>query len=187
MDELVISEQEIHDVCSKMGKKLTTLLAQEEKLPLFVCVMKGAMSFMVDLLKRVEVPLLEDYIQIQSYCGTRSTGSVCLVKDIATPIDGRTVVIVEDIVDTGLSMNFLLAHLQAIGHPKRIIVCALFDKKCARKVETQIDYAGRVLTENKFLLGYGLDYKGLKRNVPFVYVPSPAEVGEMDAILAQKS
>ena len=106
MDELVISEQEIHDVCSKMGKKLTTLLAQEEKLPLFVCVMKGAMSFMVDLLKRVEVPLLEDYIQIQSYCGTRSTGSVCLVKDIATPIDGRTVVIVEDIVDTGLSMNF---------------------------------------------------------------------------------
>ena len=80
-----------------------------------------------------------------------------------------------------------MAHLQAIGHPKRIIVCALFDKKCARKVETQIDYAGRVLTENKFLLGYGLDYKGLKRNVPFVYVPSPAEVGEMDAILAQKS
>jgi hypoxanthine phosphoribosyltransferase len=170
-----------------MGKELTVLLSDEEKLPLFLCVMKGAMNFMVDLLKRVEVPLLEDYIQIQSYDGTHSTGTIALIKDISTAIDGRTVVIVEDIVDTGLSMNFLLAHLQKIGHPKRIIVCALFDKKCARKVETQIDYAGVVLTENKFLLGYGLDYKGLKRNVPFVYVPSPAEVKAMDEILAKKS
>ncbi len=187
MDELVISEAEINAVCAKMGKELTTVLAHEEKLPVFVCVMKGAMNFMVDLLKRVEVPLIEDYVQLQSYNGTHTTGKVVLVKDLSTAIDDRTVVVVEDIVDTGLSMNFLLDHLQKIGHPKRIIVCALFDKKCARKVETQIDYAGRVLLKNKFLLGYGLDYKGLKRNVPFVYVPSPSEIKEMDEILAKKA
>jgi hypoxanthine phosphoribosyltransferase len=187
MKEIVMSEKEIGEACKRIGKSLTQELSYEEKLPLFVCVMKGAMNFMVDLLKQVEVPLFEDYVQLQSYSGTKTTGQVLLKRDISTPIDGRTVVVVEDVVDTGLSMNFLLAHLKSIGKPKRIIVCALFDKKIARKVETQVDYAGRVLEENKFLLGYGLDYNGLKRNVPYVYVPTHEEVQEMDVLLAKKS
>jgi hypoxanthine phosphoribosyltransferase len=187
MDEMVMSEKEINEVCSKMGQELTILLSNEEKLPLFICVMKGAMNFMVDLLKRVDLPLLEDYVQLQSYSGTHSTGTVTLVKDVSTNYDGRTVVVVEDIVDTGLSMNFLLEHLQKSGHAKRIIVCALFDKKCARKVETQVDFVGRTLTKNKFLLGYGLDYEGLRRNNPFVYVPTSQEVEEMDELIAKKN
>lgn len=187
MKEIVMSEKEIGEACKRIGKSLTQELSNEEKLPLFVCVMKGAMNFMVDLLKQVDVPLFEDYVQLQSYSGTQTTGQVLLKRDISTPIDGRTVVVVEDVVDTGLSMNFLLAHLKSVGKPKRIIVCALFDKKIARKVETQVDYAGRVLEENKFLLGYGLDYNGLKRNVPYVYVPTHEEVQEMDVLLAKKS
>lgn len=181
-----MSEKEIDAACPKMGKELTVALSDEKKLPLFVCIMKGAMNFMVDLLKHVDVPLLEDYIQLQSYSGTKSTGEVTLCKDISTNFDGRTVVIVEDVIDTGLSMNFLVSHLKKTGHPKRIIVCALFDKKNARKVDAQVDYAGQVLTENKFLLGYGLDYKGLKRNVPYVYIPTPEEVQEMDDLLAKR-
>ncbi|MCH3909876.1 MAG: hypoxanthine phosphoribosyltransferase [Bacilli bacterium] len=186
MKEMVMSEKEILTACSKIGASLTSSLKDEDKLPLFVCVMKGAMEFMVDLLKHVDVPLLVDYIQLQSYSGTHSTGEVSLLKDISTNVDGRTVVIVEDVVDTGLSMNFLLDHLKKIGNPKRVIVCALFDKKCARKVQTQVDYVGMSLTENKFLLGYGLDYNGLKRNVPYVYIPTSEEVGEMDEILKKR-
>jgi hypoxanthine phosphoribosyltransferase len=124
-------------------------------------------------LKYVSVPLLEDYVQLESYSGTQSTGTVRLKRDIATPIDGRSVVIVEDVVDTGLSMAFLTNSIFArSGNPNGFSICALFDKKIARKVEVEVDYAGRVLTENKFLLGYGLDYKGLKRNVPYVYIPT---------------
>ena len=84
-------------------------------------------------------------------------------------------------------MSFLTKHLQEIGKPKQIILCALFDKKIARQVEVKVDYAGRVLTENKFLLGYGLDYKGLKRNIPYVYIPTTEEVAEMDQLLAKKN
>lgn len=186
MDEMVMSEKQINEVCSRIGGELTKLLAGEEKLPVFVCVMKGAMNFMVDLLKRVDLPLLEDYVQLRSYSGTQSTGTVTLVKDLSTPCDGRTVVVVEDVVDSGLTMNFLLDHIEKTSHPKRILVVTLFDKKCARKVETQVDFAGRVLTENKFLLGYGLDYEGLRRNNPYVYIPSKEEVREMDELIAKR-
>lgn len=186
MKEMVMSEQEILEACQKIGASLTKDLANEEKLPLFICVMKGAMNFMVDLLKRVDVPLLEDYVQLQSYNGIHSTGNVKLLNDVKYNIDGRSIVIVEDVVDTGLSMDFLVKHLKNVGHPKRIIVCALFDKKIARKVEVKVDYCGRVLEENKFLLGYGLDYRGLKRNVPFVYTPTDEEVASLDKILKEK-
>jgi hypoxanthine phosphoribosyltransferase len=187
MKEMVLSRRAIALTCAKLGSQLTELLKDEEKLPLFVCVMKGAMPFMVDLLKDVKVPLLEDYVQLESYSGTQSTGTVQLKHDISTPIDGRSVIIVEDVVDTGLSMAFLKEHLQTLGQPKRIVICALFDKKIARKVEVKVDFAGRVLTENKFLLGYGLDYNGLERNTPYVYIPSGEEVQALDDLLKKKA
>jgi hypoxanthine phosphoribosyltransferase len=187
MKEMVMSHQAIDITCANLGQKLTSMLKDEEKLPLFICVMKGAMPFMVDLLKYVSVPLLEDYVQLESYSGTQSTGTVHLKKDITTPIDGRSVIIVEDVVDTGLSMAFLKQHLETLGKAKRIVICALFDKKIARKVEVKVDLAGRVLTENKFLLGYGLDYNGLERNTPYVYVPTEEEVKALDELLKSKA
>jgi hypoxanthine phosphoribosyltransferase len=187
MKEMVMSHQAIEITCADLGQKLTTLLKNEEKLPLFICVMKGAMPFMVDLLKYVSVPLLEDYVQLESYSGTQSTGTVHLKRDITTSIDGRSVVVVEDVVDTGLTMAFLKEHLLSLGQPKRILICALFDKKIARKVDVQVDLTGRVLTENKFLLGYGLDYNGLERNTPYVYVPTEEEVKALDDLLKAKA
>jgi hypoxanthine phosphoribosyltransferase len=185
MKEMVMTEADIVSACRRLGRQLTEDLKGEEKLPLFVCVMKGAMPFMVDLLKYVDVPLIEDYVQLESYSGTKSTGEVRLLRDLSTSIDGRSVVIVEDVVDTGLSMAFLTKHIRESGKPKRVLVCALFDKKIARQIEVKVDYAGRVLSENKFLLGYGLDYKGLKRNVPYVYIPTSEEVKAMDELLAK--
>lgn len=186
MKEMVMSEEDIRLACERIGGELNQRLAKEEKLPLFVCVMKGAMEFMVDLLKNVKVPLLEDFVQVSSYSGLHSTGKITLNRDLQTSIDGRSVIVIEDVVDTGLTMHYLLEHLREIGKPKQIILCALFDKKTARKIEVQVDYCGRVLPDNKFLVGYGLDYKGLYRNLPYVYVPTSEEVEAMDRELATK-
>ena len=186
MKEMVLSSEEILAITKELGAEISEDLKSEAKLPLFVCVLKGAMKFMVDLLKHVTIPNLEDYVHLCSYDGTKSTGKVELIQDLSYDIDDRTVVIVEDVVDSGITMDFLIRHLKQKGHPKRILVCALFDKRPPRQVEVQIDYVGKVLHENKFLLGYGLDYRGLKRNVPYVYVPSDDEIASMDALLQEK-
>ena len=180
MQELVLSQEEIRGVCTRLGAELTKDLQDEEKMPLFVCTMKGAMYFMADLLREVKVPVLEDYVQISSYEGTQSTGKIVMNRAIGTNYDGRTVVIVEDIVDTGLSMDFLLRAVKDGGKPTRVLLVALFDKAPARKIDVKIDYVGVVMDQIKFLIGYGLDYDGYGRNIPYVFVPTPEEIEEMD-------
>ena len=186
MEELVMSQEDITRACQRIGSALTKRLEGEKKLPVFICVMKGALNFMAELLKYTDIPLIEDYVQLKSYDGLRSTGKVNIEKDITTSLDGRVVVIVEDVVDTGYSMAALTAHLQAIGKPKQILIACLCDKTGARKVPVNVDYAGREFPQDKFLIGFGLDYKGLKRNVPYVYTPTKEEVEEMDKILEEK-
>jgi len=185
MEELVMSNREILDACERIGADLTNRLKGVSGIPLFVCVMKGAINFMVDLMQNVEMDILTDYIQIRSFEGMESTGKVTLIKDASHRVKDRTVVIVEDVVDTGISMDFLTKHFQELG-AKEVIVVALFDKKDARKVPVKIDYVGKVLEGSKFLVGYGLDYRGLMRNVPFVYVPTKDEVAEWDALLEKR-
>lgn len=107
MKEMVMSEETIFDICKRLGEEISKDLQNEEKLPIFVCVMKGAIQFMVDLMKHVTIPSIIDYVQLSSYEGTSSTGNVKLIKDMSYSVDGRTIVIVEDVVDTGYSMGFL--------------------------------------------------------------------------------
>ena len=183
---MVMSSDEILSVTERLGKELSERLKDEEKLPIFVCVMKGAMQFCVDLMKHVTIPVVVDYVQLSSYEGTQSTGNVRLIKDMSYSIDKRTIVIVEDVVDTGYSMQFLKKHLQSIGSPKDILICALFDKQPLHKVDVKVDYVGKVLTENKFLIGYGLDYREIQRNVPYVYIPKDEEIAEMDKMIEEK-
>lgn len=179
MDKIILSEQEIKDVCVRLGAQITNDLKNEEKIPVFVGVMKGALNFMMDLLKRVDLPLYTDYIQISSYVGTQTSGVVFLSRDTSVDLTGRTVVIIEDVVDTGISMDYLVKHMMKKG-PKRVLVCTLFDKKVARKVPVQIDYFGKELTANEFLLGYGLDYNEIHRNEPFVFTPAEGEIKALD-------
>jgi hypoxanthine phosphoribosyltransferase len=186
MQELVMSQEEIKAACQKIGKALAERLGNEKKLPVFICVMKGALNFMAELLKYTDIPLIEDYVQLKSYSGLQSTGKVSIEKDITTSIDNRVVVIIEDVVDTGYSMTALTKHLQEIGKPKEILIACLCDKTGARKVPVHVDYAGKVFSQDKFLIGFGLDYNGLKRNVPYVYTPTKEEVAEMDEILKDK-
>jgi hypoxanthine phosphoribosyltransferase len=174
--EIVLSEQEIQDICNDIGAKLSKELANEERTPLFLGVMKGALNFMFDLIKRIDRPIFTDFIQISSYAGVQTTGKINLKKDFDMDIKDRTVVVVEDVVDTGISMKYLIDHLNEHYQPKRIIICALFDKEYARCEDIKIDYVGKVLKENCFLVGYGLDYNELERNVPYVYIATPEDI-----------
>jgi len=186
MKEIVLSQQEISAICKRLGKEITQALASDKEAPVLCCVMNGAVNFMVDLMREIDVPVLFDYVQISSWEGTSSTGEVKFIKDLSLDITGRTLVIVEDIVDTGLSMHALLEHINKTRKPKRILVATLFDKAVARKVPVQVDFVGMRLTENKFLVGYGLDYKGLLRNVPYVYVPTEEEIASFDELAKMK-
>ena len=145
--------------------------------------MKGAVHFLADLVKNIDIPLFIDYIQVSSYFGTSRTGEIHLVKDLTYDIKDRTVVIVEDIIDTGLSMEYLVNHINNKYHPKRIIITALFDKPVARKNHIRCDYPGYILKEDKFLVGYGLDYKELFRNVPDVFIPSEEDIKTWDEVV----
>ena len=179
MRKIVFNETEIQGACERIACELTKELVNEEKIPIFLGVMKGALNFFLDLTKRIKMPIYIDYIQISSYQGTKSTGQVQLVHDLRFDCEGRTVVIVEDIVDTGVSMNYLVKHINEKYHPKRVIVCTLFDKINARTAPIKIDYSGKVLAQNDFLIGYGLDYRELHRNVPYVYIPDEEEYNEL--------
>ena len=174
--EIVLSEEEIQNICNDFGKRLTEELKNEEKTPLSLGVMKGALNFMFDLIKRIDRPIYTDFIQISSYAGVQSTGKINLKKDFDMDIKDRTVVVVEDVVDTGISMKYLIDHLNENYKPKRIIICSLFDKEYARCEDIKIDYCGKVLKENSFLVGYGLDYNELERNVPYVYIAKPEDI-----------
>ena len=174
--EIVLSEQEIQDICNDFGAKLSKDLENEKRTPLFLVVMKGALNFMFDLIKRIERPIYTDFIQISSYAGVQSTGKINLKKDFDMDIKDRTVVVVEDVVDTGISMKYLIDHLIENYQQKRIIICFLFYKEYARCEDIKIDYVGKVLKENCFLVGYGLDYNELERNVPYVYIATPEDI-----------
>lgn len=183
MKEIVLSEEQIALIVKNLGEKLTHDLANEKRPPVFLCVMKGALPFYSDLIKEVKLDIICDYVQLSSYDGgLASRGTISLDKDIATDLDGRTVVIVEDIVDSGLSIDFLLKHINARFKPEKVLVCALFDKFVARKNHVKVDYCGAKLPEAKFLVGYGLDYRQLLRNVPFVYVPDEEEIAAWDKL-----
>ena len=179
MRKIVFNETEIQGACERIANELTKELVNDEKIPLFLGVMKGALNFFMDLTKRFEIPIYLDYIQVSSYEGTKSTGNVKLLHDLRFDCEGRSVVIVEDIIDTGTSMNYLLKYIEEKYHPKRIFVVALFDKINARTVPVKIDYSGKVLAQNDFLIGYGLDYKELHRNIPYVYIPDEDEYNEL--------
>lgn len=178
-----MSEQQIQQTCQKLGNQLTQELAHEEKIPLFVGVMKGALNFFYALVPNVKMKILTDFVETSSYEGTQSTGTVTLTKDLSINPEGRTLVLVEDVVDTGLSMRYLVDYINSHYKPKRILICALFDKQAMRKEDIQADFAGMVLKENKFLIGFGLDYRELDRQIPYVYVPEEKDIQEMDALL----
>ena len=134
---------------------------------LLICVLKGAVFFLSDLMRSIEVPCEVDFMAVASYGdATDSSGVVRILKDLDAPIDGRHVLIVEDIVDSGLTLQYLMRNLKARG-PASIEVCALLTKPSRRKAEVGAKYIGFEIP-NRFVIGYGLDHAERHRNLPYV-------------------
>ena len=142
--------------------------------PMLVGVLKGAVVFLADLMRAIDAPCECDFIALSSYgASTRSSGIVELTKDLSVPIEGRDVLIVEDIVDTGRTLAYLLRNLET-RQPATLRVCTLLDKVARREVPVSLDYVGFQIPD-EFVVGYGLDFAGLYRNLPYLGVLAPLE------------
>ncbi len=135
-----------------------------DKNPLLVGVLKGSFIFLADLVRALSLPLEIEFVRLSSYIGRDTSGRVEVVQDVRTSIEGRHVLVVEDIVDTGLSLNFLLEHLRR-KNPASLKLCALLDKPSRRRVSLSIDYLGFTIPD-RFVVGYGLDYDEKFRHLP---------------------
>ena len=170
ISEILISTNQIQEKVSTLGRKISQDYAQKN--PLLVGVLKGVLLFMADLLRAITVPVEVDFMAVSSYSAeARERGLVRLVKDLETPITDRHILFVEDVVDTGLTLNYLLGNLRS-RRPASLEVCTLFNKGKHRLIDLPIKYAGFDLPD-LFVVGYGLDYRERYRNLPFVGLLKP--------------
>lgn len=162
----VLTAEQIGDRVREIAARISHEL--DGKFPLFVCILNGAFIFLADLVRALDIPLEVDFAQISSYGDeTISSGRIKVVRDIATQVAGRHVIVVEDIIDTGCTLTHYLNELRARG-PASLRVCALINKPQRRKFPLDIDYVGFQI-ENGFLVGYGLDCGGRYRELPGVF------------------
>ncbi|HOS70006.1 MAG TPA: hypoxanthine phosphoribosyltransferase [Bacillota bacterium] len=167
---IMISEEEISKRVKELGKQLTEDYKGKELL--VVGILKGCMLFLSDLVRTIELPLTMDFMVVSSYgATTKSSGVVRIIKDLEREIEGKDVLIVEDIVDTGLTLSYLVENFKA-RNPKSVRVCSLLDKPDRRKAQVDIQYVGFKIPD-EFVVGYGLDYGENYRNLPFVCVLKP--------------
>jgi hypoxanthine phosphoribosyltransferase len=165
--DVLIPEADLRDRVRALGAEITRDYAGRSLV--VVGVLKGSFIFLADLVRAIDLPVTVDFIGISSYQGTRSSGVVQITSDLSRPIEGKDVLLVEDIVDTGLTMRYLLENLATRG-PAGVKVCALLEKPSRAQVKVPIDYRGFVIGD-EFVVGYGLDWDGRMRNLPFVGVP----------------
>jgi len=183
MQELILSNKQIEDICKKIAGQIDQSIKDEEKTPVVIGVLKGGINYMLDLIKYIESPILTDYIQISSWEGTQSTRIIHLKKDLTLDIENRTIILVDDVIDTGYSYQYLKSFIAQKYKPKKIFVSCLIDKQAERKIEVDIDFPGYVLKEPKFLMGYGLDYKEYGRNIGYIYVPDKEEIENYESMI----
>mgnify|MGYP002767676822 FL=1 len=164
--KVLFSEAEIQNAIKKLGDKINNDYKGEDLF--LVCVLKGAVMFMVDLAKHLKMPVDMEFIRLSSYgSGFTSTGKVNAV-DISLPdLNGKNVLIIEDIIDTGHTARFLMDFMKHNFKAKSVKFCSLLDKRIKREVDIDPDYYG-LDVDDKFLVGYGLDYDGFYRNLPYI-------------------
>ncbi len=169
--QILITEEQIKNRIRELGEVLTAEYADKD--PVIVGVLKGVVVFYADMIREIRVPCQLDFMWLSSYAGTNSTGSLLVRQDLKTDIRGRHVLILEDIFDTGTSLDFTVRHLQEKG-PASIKICTLLDKPERRRpgITLQADYVGFTIP-NAFVVGYGLDYDEKYRNLPYVGILKP--------------
>lgn len=170
VQEVLYSEQQIQEKVKEMGELISRDF--EGRNPLVICVLKGAFIFMADLVKQISIPLEIDFMAVSSYgASTKSSGVVKIIKDLDISVEGRHVLIVEDIIDSGLTLSYLIDVLER-RNAQSITIAALFDKPARRTVDLDADYKGYVIPD-EFVVGYGLDYGEKYRNLPYVGILKP--------------
>ena len=171
IERILLTEQQIQDRIAELGEILTK--EYEGKNPVVVGVLKGVVVFYADMIRKIKTPCQLDFMWISSYAGANSTGTMQVRQDLKTDIKGRHVLILEDIFDTGNSLDFTVKHLMS-REPASLKICTLLDKPERRKpgITLQADYTGFTIP-NAFVVGYGLDYDEKYRNLPYVGILKP--------------
>jgi hypoxanthine phosphoribosyltransferase len=165
--EVLIAEDALRERVTALGAQITKDYAGRSLV--VIGVLKGSFVFLADLVRAIDLPVVVEFMGISSYEGTTTTGVVKITSDVSRSIEGKDVLLVEDIVDTGLTMRYLLDNLATRG-PASLAVCALLEKPARARVTIPIRYRGFVIGD-EFVVGYGLDWDGRMRNLPFVGVP----------------
>lgn len=167
IEEVLVGRDEIREMVQRLGKMISEDYKGEELI--LVGVLKGGFVFLADLMREISIPVDMDLISVSSYgATTKSSGIVRIIKDVDINVSGKHVLIVEDIVDTGLTLKYLKELFNTRG-PKSVKICSAFDKPSRRKIDLDIEYRG-IEVPDKFIVGYGLDYAGKYRNLPDVCV-----------------
>lgn len=171
VEKILYSEEELHAAIQKVGQQISR--DYEDKNLFLVSVLKGSLVFMADLMREITIPCMIDFLAVSSYGnGTKSSGEVQMIKDLNIPLEDKDLLLVEDILDSGVTLAYLKKTL-AMRHPKSIKICALLDKPARRKADISADYRCFEVPDG-FLVGYGLDYAEYYRNLPYIGILKPS-------------
>ena len=164
---VLFSEQDLQEIVARIGKQISE--DYKDKNLVMVSVLKGSLMFMADLMRAIDVPCEIDFMAVSSYgAGTTTTGAVRILKDLDSSLEGKDILVVEDILDSGVTLSYLLKHLSS-RNPNSIRLCTLLDKPERRKMPITADYIGTTVPD-EFIVGYGLDYDEKYRNLPYIGV-----------------
>jgi hypoxanthine phosphoribosyltransferase len=166
----LFSREQIASIVKDLADRISRDYDQREVI--LVCILKGAFMFLSDLVRHLRMPVQIDFVRLASYgSGMKSTGTIEITKDVETPLEGKDILIVEDIIDSGRTLLFLKERI-VLANPRSVKICALLDKKARREVEIEGDYVGKEI-EDVFIVGYGIDFKEGYRNLPEIYYVTP--------------
>lgn len=168
---VLITEEEAKEIVAKLGKQISEDYAGKNLV--LVSVLKGAVVFMADLMRAIDIPLSIDFMVVSSYNKTESTGTVKIIKDLDTDLTGKDILIVEDILDTGRTLASLMEILK-MRNPASLKICTFLDKPDRRVADISAQYTGKVIPD-EFVVGYGLDYDEAYRNLPYVGIYDPED------------
>lgn len=188
MEKLILSEDEIVRICHRLGKEIDQKIVDNHNdIPVVVGVMNGALPFMYELVKHINSPIQLDTIKVSSYDGTASTGEVKVEKGPDHNLEGKDVYLVEDIIDTGVTMHFLKEYIKKMYKPRNLYVCILIKRNNIKMQYDEIaDFTGLATDEQRYIVGFGFDYYGLFRNVPYVFVPSIKDIKAWENLLGDE-
>ena len=171
----LLSREQIDSIVKGIADRISKDYDQREVV--LVCILKGAFMFLSDLVRHLRIPVQIDFVRLASYgAGMRSSGRIEITKDIETSLEGKDVLIIEDIIDSGHTLLFLKERL-ILANPRSVRICALLDKKERREVKIEVDYIGKEI-EDLFVVGYGIDFNEAYRNLPEIYYVTPPHLSK---------